>query len=195
VKTRLCPPCTPDEAAAVARAALADTLDAVAAASVGRRVLALDGAPGDWLPAGFEIVDQRGAGLDERLAHAFADLGGPTVLVGMDTPQVDAGVLDGLVATLCEPGTDSLLGRATDGGWWTIGLRVPDPDCFVGVPMSRPDTGDHQHRRLLDRGLHPRAAPALTDVDRFDDALAVARSCPHGRFGRAVLRVAARIGP
>ena len=34
---------------------------------------------------------QRGDGLDERLAHAFADVGGPALLVGMDTPQVTPG--------------------------------------------------------------------------------------------------------
>ena len=58
VKTRLCPPCTPAEAAALAEAALADTLEAVAACGAGRRILALDGAPGPWLPAGFEVVAQ-----------------------------------------------------------------------------------------------------------------------------------------
>ena len=48
----------------------------------------LDGEPGDWLPEGFEVIAQRGDGLDERLAHAFADVGEPAVLIGMDTPQV-----------------------------------------------------------------------------------------------------------
>ena len=48
----LSPPLRPQEAALVAEAALADTLEVVAAAGVTRRVLALDGAPGDWLPAG-----------------------------------------------------------------------------------------------------------------------------------------------
>src|SRR5580698_10563947 len=69
----LSPPLRPHEAALVAEAALADTLEVVAAAGVGRRMLALDGAPGDWLPAGFRVIGQRGNGLDERLAAAFAD--------------------------------------------------------------------------------------------------------------------------
>ncbi|MYV54803.1 glycosyltransferase, partial [Streptomyces sp. SID3212] len=49
VKTRLTPPFRPEEAAALAEAALCDTLDAVLAAPVRRRVLVLDGAPGAWL--------------------------------------------------------------------------------------------------------------------------------------------------
>ena len=50
VKTRLTPPFTPEEAAALAEASLTDTLAAVADTTVARRVLALDGTPGRWLP-------------------------------------------------------------------------------------------------------------------------------------------------
>jgi len=80
-KTRLCPPCTPHEAAALAEAALRDTLAAVLAAPVrARRVLVLDGEPGRWLPAGIEVIAQRGDGLGARLAAAFADVGGSAFL-------------------------------------------------------------------------------------------------------------------
>ena len=124
VKTRLCPPCTPAEAAALAAAALADTLAAAdAAARGGRRVLALDGRPGQWLPAGWEVVPQRGDGLAARLASAFADVGGPAFLVGMDTPQVTpAALADGLAAL---DRAHAALGPAFDGGYWGIGLRRP----------------------------------------------------------------------
>src|SRR5581483_11219542 len=67
------PPLSLEEAAAVAAAALADTLDAVAVCSAPRRIVALHGAPGPWLPAGFEVIPQRGGGLDERLANAWTD--------------------------------------------------------------------------------------------------------------------------
>ena len=87
-KTRLCPPCDPEQAAGLARAALVDTLRAVTATSCERRVLVLDGAPGPWVPDGFEVLPQRGSGLDERLAHAFTDIGTGGVLIGMDTPQL-----------------------------------------------------------------------------------------------------------
>ena len=73
VKTRLTPPYTPAEAAELAEAALTDTLAAVASAPVARRVLALAGTPGRWLPPGFDVIGQRGGGLDERIAWALAD--------------------------------------------------------------------------------------------------------------------------
>jgi glycosyltransferase A (GT-A) superfamily protein (DUF2064 family) len=71
VKTRLSPALSPGQAALVAAAALADTLAAVAASGVERRILALDGAPGDWIPSGFEVVAQCGDTFNERLAAAW----------------------------------------------------------------------------------------------------------------------------
>jgi uncharacterized protein len=185
-KTRLCPPCTPRDAAALARAALTDTLDAVLATPAARRVLVLDGPVGDWLAPGVEVVAQRGAGLDERLAHAFADVGGPALLVGMDTPQVTRGDLARGLARLAAPGVDAVLGPATDGGYWAIGLREAQPRAFLGVPMSTAWTGRAQHERLRRLGLRVALLPALRDVDRIADARAVAALAPAGRFARAL---------
>ena len=93
VKTRLVPPCTHDQAASLAEAALTDTLHAVLRVPARRRVLVLEGRPGPWLPAGFDVVPQCGGPLDERLAGAFAGVRGPALLIGMDTPQVTPGLL------------------------------------------------------------------------------------------------------
>jgi rSAM/selenodomain-associated transferase 1 len=185
-KTRLTPPCTPDEAALLARAALHDTLDAVAATPVARRVCVLDGQPGDWLPEGFEVIAQRGDGLDQRLAHAFADVGEPALLIGMDTPQVTPELLDlGLAAVRA---CDSTFGAAADGGYWAIGLRRPDPRVFLGIPMSRIHTGALQRARLAELGLDPAILPPLTDVDTYADACAVAAEAPGSWFAATLAR-------
>ncbi len=156
VKTRLCPPCTPAEAAALAEAALRDTLAVVASTPATARVLALDGAPGPWIPDGFVIVPQLGHGLDERLANAFAAVTGPALLIGMDTPQVSPALLTSAIDALHDAHIDAVLGPAHDGGWWAIGLRHADPRVFVGVPMSTPHTGAQQRTRLADLGLRTR---------------------------------------
>ena len=189
VKTRLTPPFTPAEAALLAEAALADTLAAVAAAPVSRHVLALDGAPGDWLPAGFDVIPQCGGGLDERLAAAFADthatLPLPMVLVGMDTPQVTPRLLADAAGSLVSGEADAVFGPATDGGFWLLGLRRPDRSLLAGVPMSRPDTGRQQIDRLTSAGLRVSMAPELTDVDTFREAELVAGAVPGSRFAAA----------
>jgi rSAM/selenodomain-associated transferase 1 len=187
VKTRLCPPCDPEQAAELAEAALVDTLRAVAATRCDRRVLVLDGAPGPWLPAGFEVLPQRGNGLDERLAHAFTDTGTGGVLIGMDTPQLTPARLTSALRTLGASRVDAVLGPSVDGGWWALGLRAPDPAVFLGIPMSTRHTGDAQRARLHELRLCTIALPTLRDVDDFDDALAVACTAPGGRFA-ATLR-------
>ena len=189
VKTRLTPPFTPAEAALLAEAALADTLAAVAAAPVSRHVLALDGARGDWLPAGFDVIPQRAGGLDERLAAAFADthatLPLPIVLVGMDTPQLTPHLLADAAGSLVSGEADAVFGPATDGGFWLLGLRKPDRSLLAGVPMSRPDTGRQQIDRLSSAGLRVAMAPELTDVDTFREAELIAGLIPGARFAAA----------
>src|SRR5260370_52091 len=71
VKTRLSPPFTPAQSAALAEAALADTLETVLSAASAQPILALDGAPGGWLPSGFAVIPQVQGGLDTRIAPAF----------------------------------------------------------------------------------------------------------------------------
>ncbi len=186
VKTRLCPPCTPEQAASIAAAALADTFEVVEAIGVDRRVVALDGEPGEWIPSSFEVVPQRGDGLDERLAAAVDHVAGPVLVIGMDTPQLSPSVLEQAVAALCADDVDAVLGPAEDGGYWTIGLRTPRPDALVGVPMSTDRTCAAQLDRLDDLGLRTVVLGALCDVDTFHEAIEVAGLVPESRFAAAV---------
>jgi hypothetical protein len=186
-KTRLCPPCTPVEAARVAEAALRDTLDAVLSTAASRRVLVLDGPPLGRLDPAVEVIPQRGGGLGERLAAAFADVGEAMVLIGMDTPQVGAGQLERALQEV-ERGVP-VLGPAQDGGWWALGLPVCPPGAFDGVPMSTSTTCVHQRARLQACGIEPEPLPTLRDVDHWSDAVAVAGRAPHGRFARTVDRI------
>jgi uncharacterized protein len=189
VKTRLVPPCTDEQAAALAEAALADTLHAVLAVPAARRVLVLEGEPGAWLPPGFDILPQCGGPLDERLAGAFSAVRGPALLIGMDTPQVTPALL-----TVDWHGADAVFGPAEDGGFWALGLRRPDPALLRGVPMSRPHTGAIQRARLAAAGLRVTDLPQLRDVDTAADAVAVALQAPHSRFAAQARELATVLG-
>lgn len=197
VKTRLCPPLSPQDAAEVAAAGLHDTLVAAKAATTvtGSWVtVALDGSPGPWLPAGIGVIAQRGRALDERLANAFADVGTPAVAIAGDTPQLTAGLLVDCLDALGQEGTDAILGPAHDGGYWVIGLRRPDPRVFLGVPMSQASTAQAQLDRLAGLGLRVVELPSLRDVDTFDDAVAVAAEAPESRFALALAATSAMAG-
>ena len=183
VKTRLCPPCTFEQAARVAAASLADTFTAaeeVAAATGARRVVLLDGARQEWMPAAFEIVNQRGDGLAERLCNGFLDLG-PGVIVGMETPHVVPALADAL--EFARRGIDSI-GLALDGGYWMIGLSARSSeiahDLFQNVDMSASNTGASQLGRMHALGCRVHLLPTARDLDTVDDLRAVAKS---GRGG------------
>jgi rSAM/selenodomain-associated transferase 1 len=191
-KTRLTPPCTPTQAAVLAAAALHDTLKTVARTPAARRVLVFEGDARRWCPHGFELIRQRGRGLAERLAAAFEDVHGPALLIGMDTPQLTpALLLDGLAA-LTRPGVDAVIGPAADGGYWSIGLTGEHAPrrVFDGIPMSTGTTYAAQRARLEQLGLTIHEQAPLTDVDTFQEALAVAIDAPRTRFAEAITQLA-----
>lgn len=183
VKTRLCPPLTPEQAAEVARAALEDTLEVVREVPAARRLLVLDGT---YDADGYEVQPQRGGPMPERLAAAFDDVdpAQPALLVGMDTPQLTADLLREALDRLAEH--EAVLGLATDGGWWALGLQRPDGALLRAVPTSRDDTGARQLAALRAAGLEPYLLPELRDVDTVDDALAAAALAPQSRFATAL---------
>lgn len=199
VKTRLTTLYSEHEAAALAGAALLDSLDAVTAAAAGRAdrhlVCALSGdleraAAPTALRAGldpFTVVAQRGTGLGERIAHAHRDAAGDfgaTVQIGMDTPQASPAVLaDAAERVVAEDGPDAVIGLATDGGWWLLALRrAADARLVAGVPMSTSETGRLTRLALEDAGLRVEDAPVLSDVDEPRDVVLVAGRCPQSRF-------------
>jgi rSAM/selenodomain-associated transferase 1 len=184
VKTRLSPTFTPREAAALASAAVRDTVDRACEASPRHSIVAWDGPSVTWLPDDVTVVAQRGDGLDERIEHAFAAEfmafpDRPVLIVGMDTPQLSAALL-----TTSWQGADAVLGLSEDGGFWALGLKRSTPGAIRGIPMSTPHTGAAQLARLHQLGLRVAMLPVLRDVDTPADAEAVAALAPGTRFGR-----------
>jgi uncharacterized protein len=197
VKTRLCPPLTPGQAADLAAAALIDSIAAAAGVPGARPVAVLTGmleraarraALIDALRE-VTVVPQRGDSLGERIAAAHRDgaAGRRTLQIGMDTPQVDPAMLAAADEALTTRGTDAVLGPAPDGGWWALGLRNPaHAELIVDVPTSRDDTGERTLAALRAGGLRVALLPEVSDVDTAGDAAAVAAAAPGSLFARAV---------
>lgn len=191
-KTRLAATLGDQIAADIAAAALLDTLDAVAAAPVATRVVALTGELNAAASSveianrleSFTVIGQRGDDFAERLANANVDAASsyPVLQIGMDTPQVTADLLVGCGRHLGE--VPAVLGLARDGGWWALGLRTPDTaGCLRTVPMSQPDTGTLTLEALGRSGLDVTLLDELTDVDVVDDIATVRGACaPTSRF-------------
>jgi glycosyltransferase A (GT-A) superfamily protein (DUF2064 family) len=193
-KTRLAATVGDRVAAEIAAAALLDTLDAVAAAPVAARVVALTGELESAAGAAdvrrrlesFTVIGQRGDDFADRLANAHADAadGQPVLQIGMDTPQVTDELLASCARRLLQ--AQAVLGLACDGGWWVLGLQTPaTAECLRSVPMSQPDTGELTLKALRDNGIDVYPVEVLTDFDIVDDLAAVREACdPASRFAR-----------
>ncbi|UXA07834.1 DUF2064 domain-containing protein [Mycobacterium sp. SMC-2] len=193
-KTRLAATVGELVAAEIAAAALLDTLDAVAAAPVAKRVVALTGDLGAAAGAAeirqrlrsFTVIRQRGHDFADRLANAHADAadGYPVLQIGMDTPQVTAELLADCARRLLA--APAVLGLAHDGGWWVLGVAAPTmAECLRTVPMSQPDTGDLTLNALRGNGIDAKLVPRLGDIDVIGDVAAVREACgPASRFAK-----------
>ncbi len=201
-KTRLAAGVGDDVAAEIAAAALLDTLDAVADSPVAARVVALTGNLDNAHRsteirsrlADFIVIRQRGDDFADRLANAHLDAaaatdGLPILQIGMDTPQVNPDLIGRCAQALA--GADAVLGMASDGGWWVLGVtRAATADCLRGVPMSAAVTGTATLAALQHTGVSVKLVSELADVDTLDDVDLVRRACPPGsRFSRVAAQV------
>jgi hypothetical protein len=207
VKTRLCPPANYRQAAEIAASALLDTLNSVRAARDAECVVALTGELENACQATeiaealarVTVIEQRGDTFAERLANAHADVARqfprrPVVQIGMDTPQVNSRQLEIVVQRL-NSGASAILGPATDGGWWLLGLHDPLAGSVLrDVPMSRSNTARQTINALRGNGIAVEYTDELSDVDTMDDALTVAELIPGSRFARSVAAAKLPVG-
>ncbi len=194
VKTRLCPPLTPEQAATLYTAFLRDLIEMIRTVPGVRPLIAY--APADAedyfanLAPDLDRRPQIGADLGERLAAVTSALlqeGVPAVVViGSDSPSLPAGYIAQALAEL-ERGADLVLGPADDGGYYLVGLRRPAPELFTQVPMSTP-TVLHDTLTVARRiGLHPHLIAPWYDVDTVADVIRLRADPAPLRYTRPLL--------
>ena len=159
VKTRLIPPLTADEAAALSVAFIRDTAENILAAA---ESAAIDGfvaysPPGSaasfagMVPDGIGLLPPRRVGLGESLLDAASDLlaagYGAACLVDADSPTLPTARLVEAARALALPGDRVVLGGAEDGGYYLIGLKRPHRRLFEDIAWST----DPWFRQTLDR--------------------------------------------
>lgn len=177
VKTRLCPPLRPAEAAALYRCFLLDKIDQVRALTEAHPALAYTPAEGralfEELAPGFTLVLQRGPDLGARLASTLAQLladGHPAALaIDSDTPTLPSAFLEQAVDLIRRPGPDVVLGPSADGGYYLIGVRAARRELFEGIPWSTPRVLTETVRRAAAAGLTTTCLPSWFDVDTPGD--------------------------
>ena len=166
VKTRLSPALPVQLAAQLYAGMLADTFTAMTAATADERHVFWADDPGD-APRGFQPHTQHGAGLDDRLRHAFDVLLPGTydsaLVIGSDAPPLTAVHIDDAFEALEQH--DVVLGPTVDGGYWCIGLRRTSPTLFDDIPWSTREVLTRTLVRAHSAGLRAATVATLEDID------------------------------
>ena len=172
-KTRLSPPLTPKDAAALYRCLLLDTLELMSRLQSTRGVVAY--APThaqqyfqEIVPDGFELVPQLGLNLGERLDNVLRrclERGyGQAVVMNSDGPTLPADYLLRAFRCLDDGDVDVVLGPSDDGGYYLIGLKQPCSALF-DIVMSTSTVFQETMERARRQGLRVTCLPPWYDVD------------------------------
>ena len=182
VKTRLAPPLTPDEAAALNGCFLCDTANALSAAAKrgkksGRNARGVavytpvgsEDAYSDLLPPCFDLVPQRGGSFGERLFFAAEDLFkcgfDSACLIDSDSPTVSASSFAQAMELLSSPGDRVVVGPTDDGGYYFIGLKKPHRELFERIDWSTERVFEQTIARAQEIGVETKLLPSGYDVD------------------------------
>lgn len=124
-----------------------------------------------WLRAGWTLARQGEGDLGQRLHRAFsrhfANGARRVVIVGSDCPSIRQ--TDIAEAWSALDRSDVVLGPATDGGYWLIGLSAPQPGLFEGIEWSTDRVLAQTLERAGQSGLKTRLLRELADVDTAED--------------------------
>jgi rSAM/selenodomain-associated transferase 1 len=198
-KTRLCPPLTPERAAALYACFLADVVETARATArtVPGLIPAIAYAPADAaayfraLAPDFALVPQTGATLGERLAAVMGDATASghvqAAAINSDSPSLPAAYLAQAFAALDDPATDVVFGPCDDGGYYLIGWKRPHPSLVRDVGMSTPHTLADSLALAGAAGLRVALLPPWYDVDEPADLERLAKDSGLGRYTREFL--------
>ena len=186
VKTRLIPPLTPGEAAALNVCFLRDMAtnikgvsETVAASGlVVYTPIGSESAFNDVVPNGFNLLAQRGPSLGERLCNATEDLlrqeYSAVCLINSDSPTLPQAILIRAIESLLIEGDRVVLGAAEDGGYYLIGLKQAHRNLFDGIAWSTSEVLARTKERAAEIDLPVELLPSWYDVD---DAETLYRLC------------------
>ena len=167
VKTRLSPPLSPDAAARLHSAFVADMLEKIE--PLGDIELHTDVSSDAWpeysVTRKTQVEGDLGIKMLSALTGALASGRPRAMIVGADAPTLPPAHLQALL----ESAADVALGPAEDGGYYAISCRRAHPDMFRGVAWSMAATLADTARAAAAVGLSVATGPAWYDVDAPED--------------------------
>jgi rSAM/selenodomain-associated transferase 1 len=176
-KTRLVPPLSSAEAAGLAHALLLDQLQNLTAFTAARLFIAFTPPSAvnffeALLPRENSCFPQQGHSLGDRMRHAFDVLFSKgferVILIGADLPAIPLEALTDAIAAL-ENQIEIVLGPASDGGYYLLGMNRPIPEIFEGMSWSQPDVLAVTTAKLVSLNKKFKLISPWYDIDTIDD--------------------------
>jgi hypothetical protein len=126
----------------------------------------------DWIGTGdVPYEPQSGGTIGDRMSDAFERvfLSGAekAVLIGTDVPDINGGTVTAAFNLLQE--TDVVIGPASDGGYYLLGLKNPEPSLFSCIEWGTPVVFEQTLDRIKKNDLRYKQLDTLKDVDTVDD--------------------------
>jgi rSAM/selenodomain-associated transferase 1 len=178
VKTRLIPPLSQDDAAMLYKSflkdrlkqmlLLADTDKAIAYApeSTGTAFL-------NYAADKYSIFPQRGRNLGERMHNIFVDKFqngyDSVVIIGCDSPDLPVTIVSGAYKILEAETVDMVIGPASDGGYYLIGLKAEYPDLFADMPWGTNTVLSDTIKMATNLKIRLELLQTWSDIDEFSD--------------------------
>lgn len=190
VKTRLCPPLTPDEAATLHGSFVLDTVERTKVAvlklklSLDRYLACAPSATHVFFKImeerqGVKLLDQVGDNLGARMNQAFQTVFAQgyrqVLLMGTDVPTLPLEYFEQALTSL--ENHDLVLGPALDGGYYLIGLKRMAPELFVDIPWSADQVLRLTQKSAERIGLKAFLISPWRDVDTLADLEALIEAC------------------
>ncbi len=129
-----------------------------------------------WLP-GEELLPQTGCGLGEIMSNALAALlssgAAKAIITGADIPGLGREVI--MRAFVALGNSDVVLGPASDGGYYLIGMTAPHPEIFQGIEWGAPTVCSETIGLIVRAGLSHATVDTLSDLDTYEDYLRLIR--------------------
>jgi len=120
-----------------------------------------------WLRNDWTAHPQGNGDLGNRMHHAFTEVNSPAIIIGSDCPQVE--LSDFITAAKALQTHDAVIGPATDGGYWLIGLNAPCSALFEGIEWSTDEVLQSTLAKADETGLSVQLLRELEDVDTGAD--------------------------
>lgn len=172
MKTRLAKKLGGEQALAIYLLLLQHTRAAAIQTDAARIVAYSDFIPesDEWDPALFYKKLQSGQDLGQRMFQALASAlknHPAAILAGGDIPQLSPEILTEGIQQL--QGHDLVIGPASDGGYYLIGMKRPEPRLFEGIAWSTDSVCRQTLAKARALRLSAHILPTLHDVDEAED--------------------------